>query len=929
MTDLQQNRTNDMMIKTIKNTLIASLPFLVMACGSGTETQQNIFTGSGPITTAYSGPAPRDADVNDFMNSVWVGLKSEARCGQCHDSDGGQVPFVDETDVNNAYDNAMTYIDLNNPTGSVMVTKVGGGHSCWITGQDAVCAETIENMIVNWAGGSNNTTARAIPLEAPAVIRSLEDVKNYPEFANTDPDINDAEDTSFEQTIYPLLTQYCSACHYEEGAIQVQQPFFANPDDAESAYGYAKTKINIDEPANSRFVDRLLDGHQCWTGPSPAECALDAEEMRLEIAAFADSIPTETVNPLLVTSKAAKLLDDGIVASGGNRHESDVIALYEFKAGSGSKAYDTSGIGEAMDLTLTGSVSWLGAYGLDFAGGKAQASIGSSTKLFDLIQISQSYSIETWVIPDNVTQEEANIIGYDVGPNQKNFALSQTLYNYNFANRTDQSDAAGEEFISSEDAGEILQSSLQHVVVTYDNIEGRQIFVNGELLREADTPNPIDDPVNGSTSISNWDTTMAFVLGQNANNGQTWEGKIRMVAIHNEVLTPEQVLQNFDVGVGQKYYLLFSVSEELDPRIDSCFDPGPDLVETDDDIHNCFIKFEVSQFDEYGYLFLEPTFINLDTNWTPADFTIENLRVGINGKEAVAGQAFATMSAVVSTSNGYTTAEGQMLSTRGTVIALEKGAGADVFFLTFEVLGDETFDYVDISPVIPSDPADADAVPEIGVRTFDEINQTISTMTGIPMTNSAVSSVFQQYRQQLPAVENIDSFLSSHQMAIAQLALTYCSERVEIDAALSTGDTNRGMFVDFNFGQNAPIAFDDPGEKSNAINPVLDAVLLSGLDPASEEVMPDRTEVADLLGSDSPQTLVGDAGNYSYDSLITEMLSCPVPGDPHFKDDPNIPGIQALFPCDYNTDIDSEGRTKEIVKAICAAAVGSAAMLIQ
>ena len=41
-------------------------------------------------------------------------------------------------------------------------------------------------------------------------------------------------------------------------------------------------------------------------------------------------------------------------------------------------------------------------------------------------------------------------------------------------------------------------------------------------------------------------------------------GAIRMVAIHNAVLTPEQIQQNFDVGVGQKYFLMFSVSELID-----------------------------------------------------------------------------------------------------------------------------------------------------------------------------------------------------------------------------------------------------------------------------------------------------------------------------------------------------------------------------
>ena len=49
------------------------------------------------------------------------------------------------------------------------------------------------------------------------------------------------------------------------------------------------------------------------------------------------------------------------------------------------------------------------------------------------------------------------------------------------------------------------------------------------------------------------------MLGNDTSNTRPWAGAIRMVAIHNAVLTPEQIQQNFDVGVGQKYYLMFSV----------------------------------------------------------------------------------------------------------------------------------------------------------------------------------------------------------------------------------------------------------------------------------------------------------------------------------------------------------------------------------
>ena len=868
--------------------VISAALLLLAACDSGSETVQNPFLGSD--TTANQGPPAATEDVRAFEISVWNNLKADNRCGECH-GNGGQSPnFADPTDVNVAYSYAVPLVNLQDPGSSLLVTKVGSGHNCW-EAVDTVCADSIEQMIVNWAGGSGEElTARVIQMTAPT-IRDIEDSKTYPVTATE----NGAN--SFEQTVYPLLIGEtegnCGRCHYEEATGLTQSPFFANPEDVDSAYEAAKPKINIDTPEQSRFVRKLLDeNHNCWTN-----CTDDAAEMQTAIEQFAGGIQVAEIDSTLVTSKALIFPDDGIVASGGNRHESNLIALWEFKTGTGNTAYDTSGIEPAMNLSWNSNnndVAWLGAYGLDFTGGRAQATTTSSKKLHDFIKSAGEYSIEAWTIPANVTQEDATIIGYGSSANQ-NFALSQTLYNYNFFNRCDDADACNEDgqpFLSTEDAGEILQSSLQHVVATYNPISGRKIYVNGELINVAD---PIDMP----TAIASWNDGFAFSLGNSTSGNQTWLGKLRMVAIHNRELTDEQVIKNFEVGVGQKYYFLFSVADKIG-------------------IEDSYIRFEVSQFDSYAYLFEKPTFINLDPDWTPVEFTIKNIRIGLNSKEAIAGQSFANLEETIN-ANDYSAAEGQVLSSHGAVIALEKGAGNDMFFLTFEMLGSgNTRVYTDPDPVAPLI-ADADPVSDIGVLTFEEINATIAKMTGIPVTNNAVNSVYQQYKQQLPTTEAIDAFLSSHQMAIAQLALTSCSERVDADAAFAVGSASRVMFTDFDFSQNAPVAFDDPTEKSHAIDPILHAVLLTaGGTPLANQ--PDQTEVTDLLGSDTAATLTTDLGSYSYDSLITEMTQCPVSGDPHYNED---------FPCTYATDINTASRTREIVKALCAAAVGSAAMLIQ
>ena len=873
-------------LTTAKVSLPIALALVLNACGGGTETVQNPFTGN-PGTTSRQGPPPATEDIRTFEINLWNNIKSANRCGQCH-GEGQQAPtFANANDVNLAYAEVFDYsggplVNLASPSNSLLVTKVAAGHNCWES-EPSVCADAIEGMIANWAGTDNSSSSSAIELTAPA-IKDPGSTKTYPDSALS----NGA--SSFSNTIYPLLTAHCSSCHYAEGSSQQQAPYFANPVDVEAAYIAAKAKINVDNPENSRLVTRLLEAHNCWTdcgskNESTGVIDGDAGDMLEQITLFAAAITPTAVDTTLITSKALTM-QDGIIASGGSRHEANLIARWEFKTGSGNAAYDSSGIEPSVNLTLAGSYNWMSSYGLDFSGGGARADTQTSRKLYNFINASGEYSIETWVLPANVTQENTNIISYDAGVTQRNFTLEQYMYNYNFHNRSDQSTGFDENFLSTEDAGNILQSALQHVVATYDPVAGRKIYVNGELIN-------VTDPITGSTALTGWDDTYAFVLGQNAAGDQNWQGQVRMVAMHNRALNQSQVTQNYEAGVGQKYFLLFSIAEEIG-------------------IPESYIMFEVAQYDDFSYLFDKPTFINLNPDWTPGGFRIDSLRIAINGKEAVAGQAFANIN--VNIDSNYSPQSGQLLSTLGAVIALEKGPESDEFFLTFEVLGNQSHVHVDPTPVAPTPGADAEAVSDIGVRTFDEINATISRMTGTPITNTNVVTLFNKYRQQFPALEDINAFLSSHQMAIAQLALTSCSEKVDADALLPIGDSGR-MFTNFDFTEAANTAFDTATKRSYAIQPVLDAVLMSGLTSS-----PDVNEVEGTLGAPTQQTLNLKSSTATYDSLITEMTKCPTIGDPHYKES---------FPCDVNTDINTVARTRQIVKAICASAVGSAAMLIQ
>lgn len=772
--------------------VLATLAALA-ACSGGASTEKNADTNANAaaLSINYTGPAAASADVQAFKNEFWVNVVSSSRCGGCHNANGQSPNFARADDVNLAYQAALQVVNLAQPDQSRVVAKVGGGHNCW-TSSASACADIMTTWIRNWASASGNTgTGTQIQLVAP-VDKDVGATKTFP-----------ASPALFASTVYPLLTQYCARCHTSNAATP-QKPYFASSD-VNEAYSEAHAKINLDTPSLSRFVVRLRDeSHNCWSN-----CSSDAAAMLAQINAFVGGIAVTQVDPTLVLSKALTMYD-GTIASGGNRYEAHSIARYFFKEGTGSMAFDTSGIEPATDLALSGPVAWSGGWGLNVAaGGKAQATTTSSKKLSDRIKASGEYTIEAWVAPANVAQEDANIVSYSGGNTSRNFTLGQHGYQYEAYARSSKSDVNGETVLITRAADRDAQASLQHVVVTFDPVNGRRIYVNGNFTGDGDSL--------GGGALSSWDDTFALVLGNETSGTRSWAGLIKFVAIHDRALTLDQVQQNFAAGVGERYFLLFNVS-------------------TLTNVAQSYIMFEVTQYDSYSYLFNKPTFISLAANAQPGTLQIKGIRIGINGKEAPVGQAYIPLDVTVSNAN-YNATTGQLLSSVGTVISLEKGPDADLFFLTFEQIGTHTRAYTDNTVLSTAIPPDATPVSDMGYRIFEEIDATMSKITGVPRTNTAVKATYALVKQQLPTVESMEGFLSAHQIGIAQLGSSYCSALVNSPSLLAT------FFPGLNLGT---ATLGNTTERNLVIDPLLARTVGTGLatQPAAANV---RTELNNLM----------------------------------------------------------------------------------
>jgi hypothetical protein len=739
-------------------TLVASLA--LSACGGGGSGNSALPVGAPTSSVdAYTGPAPATADVQAFEVNLWNNIRGQNRCGQCHNATTpAQMPnFARSDNVNLAYAEANTVVNLAQPSTSEMVVKVSGGHNCWLADPSA-CGQILTTWISNWANATGATSATTVTLVAPPVQSAGQSLN----FASAT-----TAATDYQATIYTLTGVYCSKCHSSTANPATQQaPYFADMN-ITTAYQAAIPKIDFtgcvpqNSPTfattcgvNSRFYQRLAtDMHNCWS-----TCSADAALMLTQIQAFAmDATPT-SLDPSLVVSKALTMTQ-GTVASGANRYDADTIAKYMFSEGAGSTvAYDTSGIDPAADLTLTGHYQYDGSWGVIFlaGGGKAQATVQASSKLNTLIQASGEFSIEAWVAPAVVATNLSDIVSFSGGDTLRNFTLAQTNQDYDFQLRSSNSTGLnGMPQLQTPDATMALQASLQHVVLTYDPVNGRQIYVNGVNQN-------IPDPQKGGT-LANWDNTFALVLGSEVSGDNAFQGEIKFLAVHQRALTAAQVLQNFNAGVGQRYYLLFNISNV----------PGVNVAQA-------YMMFTVSQYDNYSYLFYQPTFISLDPTAKPTSIPVQGLRIGINGTIPLVGQAYIPLNTTI-TAAGYT-AQGEVLSTVGTVIALESGPATDQFFLQFDLLGTGKDVIVEASPCPAGQTTCTQALnlgpamADVGVRTFAQVNSTFSQLTGVPTSNTSVVSTYQSVQQQLPAVNTLEAYSSANQVGVAQLAVQYCNQ---------------------------------------------------------------------------------------------------------------------------------------------------------
>ncbi len=682
-----------------------------------------------PVSDPPANPPPTDfAAFSTTLHPVLTDPNNS--CVGCHEQ--SQDPMFADSDAQTSYDivTVQALVDTLMPNMSRLYERAAfDRHNC---GDDANC-DTIAAAILAGIQGWVDAVSSEPP---PDPVDPPDD--EMPPPVDPDPPVDPppmSDVMVFENTLYPLLrdpANFCANCH---GVTQI--PTFA-VDDVLAAYNViiSQQKVDLVNPTNSRIYLRpAIDRHNC---SGEIICDQIAAALLAGIQAWAIDQVVETPPVAAVvsaTTSAADALD-----AAGQRADANLIALFDFEEGSGDTTTDTSGVGAPIVLQLEGT-AWEPGGGLRNDSGKAQASLADSQKLFNRISVTGEFSVEAWIVADNNAQDgPARIVSYSQDSQERNFTMGQNAIYYVLRNRSSATGANGTPQLEA--LQQEVSTALQHVVMTFDETIGRAIYLDGVLLDSDNQAQTLD-----------WNDQQIFVLGNEVTNDRLWQGLFRMVAIHERALTAIEVTQNFDAGLGDLQSLRFDLSAVFGDT--------------------AYIDMLFRNIDANSYLFAEPTFGGAVTG-----ISVKNIRIAVNDAIPVAAQAFRRIDLA-------TVQPGMQLSPLGSVIPVSQGSELDQFHLEFEILGNEMGFAETIAPSIPPAPLPDVEEPDIGIRSFSQLNDTMASVTGVSASNAAVSDLYNELLGQLPATTDVLSFAPSHQVAIQRLATGYCRELVENNGTCS------------------------------------------------------------------------------------------------------------------------------------------------
>ena len=247
--------------------------------------------------------------------------------------------------------------------------------------------------------------------------------------------------------------------------------------------------------------------------------------------------PTESASGEVLAASVEGLVAEAKAAPGntGGRVKSGLVALYEFREGSGDTISDSSGLSPELPLMIQNNdrkeVSWAeGGPGISLRASNYQVNMGNmqaqvvsvspASKISEAIRASSAFTAEVWVRPINAEQTgPVRIATISGGAGSRNLSMGQSGVSWDFRARNPAQAPHGRQvnglpsMRTLPDAFQV-QARVQHIVLTYTASEGGIIYVDGvprawELL-EGEI---VGNAGKWSGELEGWESDFKLMLG--------------------------------------------------------------------------------------------------------------------------------------------------------------------------------------------------------------------------------------------------------------------------------------------------------------------------------------------------------------------------------------------------------------------------------
>lgn len=215
------------------------------------------------------------------------------------------------------------------------------------------------------------------------------------------------------------------------------------------------------------------------------------------------------------------------------RDDSMALVLYRFDEGSGDLVHDLSKIGNPIDLQIPagGTYNWLPRRGLHLVKTMPLTSFSPLDKILSIGETNAG-TIELWLNTDTMYP-----LTTDWGTNLISMGSPTEFGKINFAVGTRQNmlAIAGPSQVGTELA--VHRTSLHHFVITF-NDKITTIYRDGVNVGN----------MNIAWQAKNWKGTLPLLLGSNNYNTKSYQGTFLLAAIHDVILTADQVKKHYQAG---------------------------------------------------------------------------------------------------------------------------------------------------------------------------------------------------------------------------------------------------------------------------------------------------------------------------------------------------------------------------------------------